>query len=112
MSTVPQSEPESVTPLEDFDPAASLIFDRAFVLYGTLDHEGHILDLRGSIFGETTGKPSLLVRQPFAETVFWQTSEANVRLIEGAIQSATDGEPSSLVLDFRLNADEKRPIEL
>lgn len=112
MSTASQSEPESVPALEGFDPSLTVIFDRAFVLYGTLDHDGHILDLRGSIFDETSGKPNLLVRQPFAETVFWQTSEANVRLIEKAIQAATDGDASSLVLDFRLNADEKRPVEL
>lgn len=105
-------EVEDSPALEGFDPASSKIFDNVFDLYGTLDTEGHILDLRGRIFSETTADPKLLVRQPFAESVFWQTSEANVRIVDRAVKAAAGGESSTLHLDFRLNADEKRPLEL
>jgi PAS domain S-box-containing protein len=112
MSTVSSKEAEIPSALEGFSSSATKVFENVFALYGTLDTEGHILDLRGRIFERTNAKPELLVRQPFAETVFWQTSEANGRLIARAIVSAGEGTASKLILDFRLNADEKCPVEL
>jgi PAS domain S-box-containing protein len=112
MSIVSSKEAETPSALEGFSLSATKVFESAFVLYGTLDAEGHILDLRGRIFERTNAKPELLVRQPFAETVFWQTSEANVRLIARAIAAAAGGTTSKLNLDFRLSADEKCPLEL
>lgn len=93
------------------DPSAAIFAD-VFLLFGYLDIEGNILDLRGRIFDRTNANPELLVRQPFAETVFWQSSEANARMIERAIRSAIAGEPSRLHLDFRLRAEEKVPLNL
>lgn len=112
MSIVTTMEAEPTSPLEGFNTSSTKVFDSAFVLYGMLDAEGHILDLRGKIFERTNAKPELLVRQPFAETVFWQSSETNGRLITRAIQTAIQGTLSKLYLDFRLSADEKFPLEL
>lgn len=112
MSSAVSHESGDLSALEGFDSASSKIFDNVFDLFGTLDIEGHILDLRGRIFNETNAEPELLVRQLFAESVFWQTSEANVRIVERAVKAAADGEGSVLHLDFRLNRDEKRPLEL
>jgi PAS domain S-box-containing protein len=112
MSSAINREVEVATALEGFDTASSKVFDNVFDLFGTLDIEGHILDLRGRIFIETSADPKLLVRQPFAESVFWQTSETNVRIVERAVKTAAGGERAVLHLDFRLSADEKRPLEL
>jgi len=112
MSSAVSHEADPQSALEGFDTASSRIFDNVFDLFGTLDTEGHILDLRGRIFNETNAEPELLVRQPFAESVFWQTSEANVRIVDRAVKAAADGERSVLHLDFRLSAEEKRPLEL
>ena len=98
--------------LEGFDRASSKIFEGVFELFGTLDTDGQIVDLRGRIFNETTADPKLLVRQHFAECVFWQTSETNVRIVERAVKAASEGEKPVLHLDFRLSADKKRPLEL
>lgn len=103
--------------MEGFDANSTAIFDRAFDLYGVLDGEGHILDLRGRIFEKTSAQPELLVRQPFAESVFWQTSEANVRAVEKAWSEAAASnsirdDDQSIRLDFRISADEKIPLEL
>lgn len=116
MSATP-TESFLLGPLEGFDANSTVIFDRAFDLYGVLDAEGHILDLRGRIFNRTSAQPDLLVRQPFAESVFWQTSEANVRAVEKAWSKAAgaESEPGydrSIRLDFRISADEKLPLEL
>ena len=116
MSAIPIESPRN-TPLEGFDANSTAIFDRAFDLYGVLDREGNILDLRGNIFEKTSAKPDLLVRQSFHESVFWQTSEANVRAVEKAFAEAAASEgirgtDRSIRLDFRLSAEEKLPLEL
>jgi PAS domain S-box-containing protein len=116
MSAIPIESLQNA-PLEGFDANSTAIFDRAFDLYGVLDSEGHILDLRGRIFEKTNAQPELLVRQPFAESVFWQTSEANVRAVEkawseAAASSSIRDEDQSIRLDFRISADEKLPLEL
>lgn len=112
MASAVVHEVDELSVLEGFSSAASKIFDSAFDLYGTLDSEGNILDLRGRLFLETAADPSQLVRQHFAESVFWQTSETNVKILDRAVRSAADGERSALQIDFRLNADEKRPLEI
>lgn len=103
------SDPGLIPRTED---SSAAIFIDVFLLFGYLDSEGNILDLRGRIFDGTNANPEFLVRQPFAETVFWQSSEANARMIEKAIQSAIAGESSRLHLDFRLRAEEKVPVIL
>lgn len=117
MSAIPIESPQRVPPLDGFDANSTAIFDRAFDLYGVLDSDGNILDLRGRIFDKTSAQPDLLVRQPFAESVFWQTSEANVRAVEkawseAAASSVIRDEDQSIRLDFRISADDKVPLEL
>lgn len=101
-----------IDPMDGFGGAPTLIFENAFVLYGILDAEGQIVDVRGKIFQETNANPELLVRQPFSETVFWQTSETNAHVIDKSIQLAIAGQSSTVLLDFRLSADEKRLLNL
>lgn len=97
---------------EMFGPSALEVFDNAFDLYGRLDREGHILDLRGSIFEETSAEPQLQISQRFPDTIFWQSSEHNPKLIEKAIASAIKNGKSEITVDFRISADERRPLEL
>jgi len=107
----PQNQSDTGTMI-NFDAPSYVVFHNVFDLYGTLDESGNILDLHGRIFEETNAQPELLVRQPFAETVFWQSSERNSKVIEKSVQSAIAGELVKLRLDFRLSADDKRPVEL
>lgn len=93
------------------DPSVA-IYQDVFLLFGYLDSDGNILDLRGRIFERSNANPELLVRQPFAQTVFWQASVNNARMIEKAIELAIAGESSRLHLDFRLRADENLPLIL
>lgn len=88
------------------------LIDRAFDLYGVLDNSGAILDLRGRLFEDGRANPRLLIGQPFAETVFWQSSESNNRLIANAVKRSISGEECRLRLDFRVSADEKVPVDL
>ncbi len=111
-----QTESSPINAIEGFDAISTAIFERSFDLYAVLDKDGTILDLRGRIFDKTSATPELLVRQPFAESVFWQTSEANARAVEKGWSEAAAGSPQSgsglIRLDFRISADEKIPLEL
>lgn len=95
-----------------FGPATKIVFTHVFDLFGTLDLEGHILDLEGKIFDGTSADPSLLVSQRFPDTIFWQSSESNPKLIEKAIERAVELDHANLTIDFRVSADEKRPLEI
>lgn len=95
-----------------FGPATKIVFTHVFDLFGTLDLEGHILDLEGKIFDGTSADPSLLVSQRFPDTIFWQSSENNPKLIEKAIERAVELDHANLTIDFRVSADEKRPLEI
>lgn len=88
------------------------VFENVFDLYGTLDDEGRIIYLTGSIFHATNTNPDLLKGQQFSETVFWQSSENTPRIIESALDKASGGENERLLIDFRVSADRKIPIEL
>lgn len=88
------------------------VFASIFDFFGTLDRDGRALQLAGSIFDRTNTDPSLLVGQRFAETVFWQSSEHTSRLLEQAIENAKSGQASDTLLDFRVSADEKIPMEV
>jgi hypothetical protein len=54
----------------------------------------------------------LLVGQHFSETVFWQSSENTARLVDKAVDDAAEGKHSNLLVDFRISAEEKLPVEL
>jgi PAS domain S-box-containing protein len=102
------------TPAEKVAPAdatASLI-GSIFDLFGTLDPEGRVLRLQGRIFNKTNTNPSLLTGQRFCETVFWQSSENTAKLLEKSLDRAAGGKDVDVVLDFRISADEKVPMQL
>ena len=88
------------------------ILESAFDFYGTLDAGGRILSLEGRIFQRTNTNTALLVSQHFSETVFWQSSENTARLVDKAVDDAVAGKHSKIVVDFRISAEEKLPVEL
>lgn len=96
----------------DFSPASLAVFDGVFDFYGVLDRAGRVKGLSGKIFRATNTDPELLVGQIFSETVFWQSSEITPKLLEKAISEAADGAPSTVVLDFRISADERSVLEV
>src|SRR5688572_31470776 len=99
-------------PHTEFSDRDRAIFGNIFDFFGTLDTEGRVLRLEGSIFERTNTNPKLLAGQMFAETVFWQSSENTSKLLERAIDEAAAGQNSKLILDFRISADEKLAMEV
>lgn len=97
---------------EELGASASLIFENVFEMYGTLDLDGHIIDLKGKIFDETNAEPQLQIAQRFPDTIFWQSSENTPKLLERAISTAVEVGTAKLAIDFRVSADEKRPLEV
>jgi signal transduction histidine kinase/CheY-like chemotaxis protein len=91
---------------------AEIILNELFDFYGTLDTSGRVLDIKGRIFTSTGIDPSLLSGQPFAHTVFWQSSPETPSRIERAISETAGGPPARLRLEFRVSSDEKAPVEL
>lgn len=83
-----------------------------FDLYGVLDEKGKIVSLEGPIFARTAADPTLLVGQPFSESVFWQSSADNARLLETAIRGLSDNSRTRIVVNFRVSAEEIVPFEL
>src|ERR1051325_5938761 len=73
---------------------AESIFWNVFDFFGTLDMEGRVISLDGSIFEQTKTDPKLLIAQPLAETVFWQATENTSRTVEEAINKAAGGKAS------------------
>lgn len=94
------------------DPRSEKILDHSFEFFGILDLEGRVQTLSGRIFKRTNTDTHLLVGQRFSETVFWQSSENTARLVEKAVADAADGDDESLLVDFRISAEEKVPVEL
>jgi signal transduction histidine kinase len=88
------------------------IFNNLFTIYGTLNPQGKVLSLTGNIFDKTFADPNLLVGQNLTETVFWQSSDANFRLITDAVAAACKGITSKTTLEFRISKEEKSFIEL
>jgi len=94
------------------DPRYRAIFDNVFEFFGTLDGLGRVVALTGRLFDRTNTNTNLLIGQLFSETVFWQSSENTARLVEKAVADAARGKRSDLIVDFRVSADEKVPVEL
>ncbi len=88
------------------------IFDSVFTLYGVLSSEGFVVDLKGRVFEKTETEPALLIGQRFAETVYWQSTEADSKLVEEAITNASEGNKSKITVNFRISAGETVKIEL
>ena len=99
-------------PPADFSSQDRAIFGNVFDFFGTLDTEGRVIRLEGSIFERTNTNPRLLSDQIFAETVFWQSSENTSKLLAKALDDAVAGRNVKVVLDFRISADEKLAMEV
>ena len=95
-----------------FDGQTFEIFKNLFSIYGTLNPQGKVLSLAGSIFDKTFADPKLLIGQNLTETVFWQSSEANFRLITDAVEAASRGIMSKTILQFRISKEEICYLEL
>ena len=95
-----------------FDWRSHAIFENAFEFFGTLDSEGRVIALSGRLFKRTNTNTKLLAGQRFSETVFWQSSENTAKLVDKAVSDAAAGNCTDLLIDFRISAEEKLPVEL
>jgi signal transduction histidine kinase/ActR/RegA family two-component response regulator len=107
-------EAETATGVDEvaFYPYTENIFRTVFDFYGTLDQEGRVISLDGSIFEHTKTDPQLLTGQLLSETVFWQASENTPRAVEEAIERAASGSASRIIVDFRVSSDRKVAVEM
>lgn len=87
------------------------IFDNVFAFFGSVNHKGFLINLRGRIFEQTNLDSELLIGQKFSETVFWQSSEHTAKALEKVIEEAAEGKASKTLLDFRISSDNKLAVE-
>jgi len=88
------------------------ILKNLFAIYGTISPAGKVLSLAGNIFDKTFADPNDLIGHNLTETVFWQSSDANFRMITDAVEAAGKGITSKTVLEFRISKEENRFVEL
>jgi len=88
------------------------ILKNLFAIYGTISPQGKVLSLAGNIFDKTFADPFDLIGHNLTETVFWQSSDANFRMITDAVEAAGKGITSKTVLEFRISKAEICFIEL
>jgi signal transduction histidine kinase/ActR/RegA family two-component response regulator len=112
MESAPAATPSPVSLTTIFGGASVALFDSIFDLYGLLYYDGMVIDLKGRIFERTKTDPELLVGQPFAQTVFWQSAETTSRIVEKEIKDCAAGRPTRLIVDFRISADERSAVDL
>jgi signal transduction histidine kinase/CheY-like chemotaxis protein len=109
----PVSSVEPIKKMEfPFDSQTVEIFKNLFSIYGTITPQGKVLSLAGNIFDKTFADPKLLIGQNLTETVFWQSSDANFRMINDAVEAARKGIISKTILQFRISKEENSYIEL
>lgn len=94
------------------DIQAIEILKNLFAIYGTISPQGKVLALAGNIFDKTFADPNDLIGHNLTETVFWQSSDANFRMITDAVEAAGKGITSKTVLEFRISKEEICFIEL
>lgn len=88
------------------------VFRTVFDLYGVLNSEGKIIELRGPVFKETHTDTALLSGQIFSETVFWQSSENTAIALANSVAAAIRGEGTTMTIAFRKSANARIPLEL
>ena len=94
------------------DNQVKFIFDDIFAFFGTVNQKGYLINLHGRILEKTNFNSDLLIGQKFSETVFWQSSEHTSKLLEKAIEEASQGRTIKTLLDFRINSENKLIVEL
>ncbi|MEP6903959.1 MAG: PAS domain-containing protein, partial [Actinomycetota bacterium] len=95
-----------------FDAQTAELFDNLFSFYGAINPQGAVLALSGKIFEKTFTNPNLLIGYKLTDTVFWQSSEQNYRMITDAVEAACKGIMSKTTLEFRISKEEKSFVEL
>lgn len=94
------------------DNQVKSIFDDIFAFFGTVNKKGYLINLNGKILEKTNFNSDLLVGQKFSETVFWQSSEHTSKILEKAIEDASEGKSVKTLLDFRITSENKLIVEL
>lgn len=97
---------------DSFESNSVNIYEEVFCFYGSMNPEGFLLSLNGSIFQETSIESNLLINQKFAETVFWQAAPHTSAVLQNAIEAAAAGNKSKLQLEFRVNAKKTIMVDL
>lgn len=97
---------------DSFEANSVNIYEEVFCFYGSMNPEGFLLSLNGSVFEETSIESNLLIGQKFSETVFWQAAPHISGVLQNAIQQAADGHKAKLQLEFRVNARKTITIDL
>lgn len=88
------------------------IFSDVFAFFGLLSNKGYLLNLTGKILEKANFNPELLIGQKFSETVFWQSSEHTSKILDKAIEEASEGKSIKTLLDFRLSSEHKLIVEM
>lgn len=88
------------------------IYEEVFCFYGSMNPEGFLITLNGSVFDETSIESDLIIGQKFAETVFWQAAPYTSNILQNAIEEAARANKSKLQLEFRVNAKKTLVVDL
>ena len=88
------------------------VLEHISVFSGFLDSTGIVLSLKGKVFERTETDPALLVGRKFSETVYWQASENVPAILNNAVEIASNGEKTNVLLPFRVSAEETLRVEL
>lgn len=95
-----------------FNEQIKSIFTELFAFFGAVNKQGYLLNLSGHILEKTNLNVELLIGQKFSETVFWQSSEHTSKILDKAVEEASEGKPVKTLLDFRVSSENKLIIEL
>lgn len=98
--------------VDSFEKNLSEIHKEIFCFYGSMNPEGFLTSLDGSVFEETSIEPHLLIGQNFSETVFWQAAPHISGLLQKAIEEAGNGGKSRIHTDFRISAKKNISVDL
>lgn len=98
---------------DSFELSFVSIYEEVFCFYGSMNPEGFLLSLKGSVFEETSIDSNLLIGQKFSETVFWQAAPHISGVLQSAIQEvAANGSKAKLQLEFRVSAKKTITVDL
>lgn len=98
--------------VDSFTEHLPQIYKEIFCFYGSMNTEGFLNSLGGSVFEKTSIEPQLIVGQNFSETVFWQAAPHIAGLLQNSVTEAAKGNKGRLLTDFRVNAKENISVDL